>query len=164
MDGAVVEGGNLEGNTKRPQSHLNQGFWALLAANNKKVEHVNAALAACSSKKVEHVNVTFTTCFARITNPVLEEGVEIACHKDGIAPERSKPNLVKHHVWMLWTKEESSKKCVLPTAFAPCHFTLQLRDTSYPNVSLPLRYCVCPNSKQAQGPLRSHNILPPKNP
>ena len=30
--------------------------------------------------------------------------------------------LVKHLVWMLWNKEESSKKCILPTAFAP-HLT-----------------------------------------
>ena len=56
------------------------------------------------------------------------------------------------------------QKCVLPTAFASHRFTLHQRNTSYPNVSPPLRNCVCPNSKQAQGPLRSHNILsPPKS-
>ena len=26
---------------------------------------------------------------------------------------------MKDHVWMLWSKEESSKRCVLPTAFVP---------------------------------------------
>ena len=59
---------------------------------------------------------------------------------------------------MLWTKEESSKKCVLPTAFAPRRFTPHQRNTSYPNASSPSRHCACPNPKQAQGPLRSHNI------
>ena len=53
-------------------------------------------------------------------------------------------------------------KCVLPTAFAPLRFTLHQRNTSKPNVSPPPRHCVCTNPKQAQGPLRSHNIFFPK--
>jgi hypothetical protein len=59
---------------------------------------------------------------------------------------------------MLWTTEESSKKCVLRVAFAPRRFMPHQRNTSYPNASPPSRHCACPNPKQAQGPLRSHNI------
>ena len=93
----------------------------------------------------------------------------VACCKNGNRPYYTRAEqaeslvLVKYHVWMLWTKEKSSKKCVLPTAFAPRRFTLHQRNTSYSNVSPPSGHYACPNPKQAQGPLRSHNIPAPKN-
>src|ERR1700738_2073352 len=61
---------------------------------------------------------------------------------------------------MLWSKQESSKKCVLPTAFVLV--TLHQCKTSYANASPPSHHYACPNPKQTQGPLRSHNIPSPK--
>jgi hypothetical protein len=40
----------------------------------------------------------------------------------------------------------------------PRRFTPHQGNTSYPNASPPSRHCACPKPKQAQGPLRSHNI------
>jgi hypothetical protein len=40
-----------------------------------------------------------------------------------------------------------------------CTTTPHQRNTAYPNLSSPSRHCACPNPKQAQRPLRSHNIL-----